>query len=377
MKKFYKILFAVMMVMAFSPNLIACAAKETVELPEGGYVDVYAAAKAASVALDDLIYDQHDNYAVYYSNEEYLELIEAVAGSYSGIGVYITQDEESGLAVIASVIKGTPAMDAGFQTGDLFLKLDDIDLTNVDYEQVTSYITSNAAGTDLTIVVDRPEVGEVVIEVTTAVLNLPTVDYLMVDEVTGLIAISTFSATTDDQFDDAIEELESQGMEYLIIDLRNNGGGELTASLSICDYFVAKGEPMMYVDDAAGDYYYVATSKYLGLSTVVLVNGNSASASEVLAGAIKDSGSGYLLGEVTFGKGIVQSIFKLSSGAGLKYTTAKYKTAGGNDIHGVGIEPDEYMAWDDSLSILYQYSMDPELDPQLAYAMELVTTLDN
>jgi carboxyl-terminal processing protease len=203
-------------------------------------------------------------------------------------------------------------------------------------------------------------------------VDIPTLDYEMLDNGVGLIKIASFNMTTGDQFEEAYNELESEGMQGLIIDLRNNGGGELMAALKICDYFVPKGEPLMYITEADGSYYYSAAQDSVDIPLVVLQNGHTASSSEILIGAVHDNEAGTIIGETSYGKGIVQTLVQLGSGSGLRYTSSKYSTSHKNDIHGVGIEPDIYYPMPEDADQLAAYTMDPEQDPQLAKAVEVL-----
>lgn len=348
-------------------------------LPTGGQVDTAAGAGLALAAVENQRELQHDNYAIYYTPEEFTELFRSVRGSYSGIGVYIYPDDKTGRTMIYGVMRNGPAYQAGILPGDVFLQVDDIDLRELDSSEVVDILVSFPVDTKLNLLMDRPEVGEVNIEVITAEVDIPTLDYKMLDETVGLIKISSFNMTTGDQFADAFAALQDEGMQALVLDLRNNGGGELTAALKICDFFVPKGEPMMYITDSRGVYYSSATENNVEIPLVVLQNEHSASASEILLGAVKDNGTGTTIGETSYGKGIVQDLKTLNSGAGLRFTSAKYSTSHKNDIHGIGIEPDIYFPMPDDTDPLSAYTMDLEQDPQLAKAYELVQhkMLDN
>jgi carboxyl-terminal processing protease len=355
---------------------LACAACESgsgtlANLPKNADIDASAASSLVLQAVANQTALQHDKYAIYYTSDAYAELIQSVKGSYSGIGVYIYPDE-NGYALVYGVMRNGPAYKAGILPGDVFLKINDQDLTGMDYSEVSDLMTSYPKGTQLELVLQRPEVGEVEITVTTDIVDIPTLDYEMLDNGVGLIKISSFNMTTGDQFEEAYNELESEGMQGLIIDLRNNGGGELTAALKICDYFVPKGEPLMYITEADGSYYYSAAQDNVDIPLVVLQNGHTASSSEILLGAVHDNEAGTTIGETSYGKGIVQTLVRLGSGSGLRYTSSKYSTSHKNDIHGVGIEPDIYYPMPDDADQLAAYTMDPEQDPQLAKAVEVL-----
>ncbi len=349
----------------------ACRASEPLQLPENAEIDAAAAGAQAVEALVAQAAERHDRYAIYYTPEEYAELFRSVSGSYSGIGVYIYPDE-AGRAMVYGVMKGGPAYEAGVLPGDVFLRLNDEDLTALSYDEVADSLLGFPEGTRLELTFERPDEGEVVIALKTAKVEIPTVDSAMLDGDWGLIKISSFNMTTGEQFIAAYNDLAAQGMRGLILDLRDNGGGEINAALQVCNYFVPNGEPMMYITDADGVYYYTSNRAATELPVVILQNGHTASASEVVIGAAHDCGLATLIGETTYGKGIVQDLQKLDSGAGLRFTSAKYSTAHQNDIHGVGIEPDIVFPMPADADALAAYTMEPENDPQLARAVAVL-----
>lgn len=355
--------------------LAGCDRDSDLTLPPNADIDAAAATSAALAALTEQMEPRHDRYAIYYTPEEYEELFRSVSGSYSGIGVYIYPDDETGGAMIYGVMKNGPAYQAGMLPGDIFVSLGDEDLTGLTYDEVADKLMGFEEGTRLDLVMERPGEGLVNIQVTTAMVDIPTVDSLMLPGNMGLIKIASFNQTTGEQFIEAYDELAEQGMCGLILDLRNNGGGELTAALQICNFFVPKGEPMMYITGAEGVYSYTSNREAVDIPTVILQNKHTASASEVVIGAAHDNGAATLIGEVTYGKGIVQDLCQLKSGAGLRYTSAKYSTAHNNDIHGVGIEPDIYFPMPEDADSLAAYTMEPESDPQLARAVEVLQSL--
>lgn len=352
-----------------------CGQTARLELPPSADIDAAAATSAVLAALPEQMAERHDRYAIYYSAEEYEELFRSVTGTYSGIGVYIYPDDASGNAMIYGVFKDGPAYKAGILPGDIFVSLNGEDLTALDYDAVADKLIGFAAGTKLNLVMQRTvdgEISEVPVTVITAKVDIPTVDALMLDDGLGLIKIASFNQNTGEQFIEAYEQLLSEGMQGLVLDLRNNGGGELNAALTICNMFVPKGEPMMYICGTDGEYYYTSNREAIDTPTVILQNGHTASASEVVIGAAHDCGKATLIGENTYGKGIVQDLRQLKSGAGLRFTSAKYSTAHHNDIHGVGIAPDIEFPMPDDADALAAYSMDADTDPQLAKACEVL-----
>lgn len=353
-------------------GLSGCGTQADLQLPPAADIDAVAATSAILAALPDQMAERHDRYAIYYTAEEYEELFRSVTGSYSGIGVYIYPDDATGRAMIYGVFKDGPAYKAGILPGDMFKSLNGEDLSALDYDEVADKLVGFAAGTRLNLVMERADVGDVAVTVTTAKVDIPTVDALMLEDGVGLIKIASFNQNTGEQFIEAYEQLLDEGMQGLILDLRNNGGGELTAALTICNMFVPKGEPMMYICGTDGEYSYTSNREAIDTPTVILQNGHTASASEVVIGAAHDCGKATLIGENTYGKGIVQDLRQLKSGAGLRFTSAKYSTAHHNDIHGVGIAPDIEFPMPDDADALAVYSMDADTDPQLAKACEVL-----
>ncbi len=341
-----------------------------------GYIDAAAGAGLALSAVANQRDLQHDNYAIYYTKEEFDELYRSVTGSYSGIGIYVYPDDETGRAMVYGVMKGGPAYKAGILPGDIFVQLNDTDLSTMDYSEVTDSLTAYPSGTKLKLTLERTdqngEKKDVHFIVITDKIDIPTLDYEMLTDTVGIIKIASFNMTTGEQFANAYDELIEQGMQGLILDLRNNGGGELTAALKISDFFVPKTEPLMYITDSNGTYCYSAEKPNVEVPLVILQNTRSASASEILIGAVHDNQTGVTIGETTYGKGIVQDLKKLNSGAGLRFTSAKYSTSHQHDIQGQGIEPDIYFPMPEDVDPLAAYTMDLEQDPQLAKAMEII-----
>lgn len=370
---FFSRKFVSLMAVGLMVGLAAgCGRTADLALPPAADIDAVAATSAIVSALPEQMVERHDRYAIYYTAEEYEELFRSVTGTYSGIGVYIYPDDATGCAMIYGVFKDGPAYKAGILPGDIFVSLNGEDLLALDYDQVADKLIGFPAGTKLNLVMRRADEGDVSVIVTTAKVDIPTVDTLMLDDGVGLIKIASFNQNTGEQFIEAYEQLLAEGMQGLILDLRNNGGGELNAALTICNMFVPKGEPMMYICGTSGEYSYTSNREAIDTPTVILQNGHTASASEVVIGAAHDCGKAILIGENTYGKGIVQDLRQLKSGAGLRFTSAKYSTAHHNDIHGVGIAPDIVYPMPDDADSLAAYSMDVEQDPQLAKAVEVI-----
>ncbi len=303
-----------------------------------------------------------DVYTGYYTPEEYASFMESSNGSYSGIGAVLSQDYKTGIIQVVRAFEGSPAEEAGLKTGDYLYKVEGEEVTGKDLSLVVTDLKGEE-GTEVHISIMR-ERGADVIDLTLVrkSIQVPTVEYELLEDQIGYIAISEFDDVTDDQFLAALDELEAQGMEKLIIDLRNNGGGLVDVTCTILDYLLPEGL-IVYTEDKNGerDEIFSDENCFKG-QMAVLVNGNSASASEIFAGAVKDYGVGTLIGTQTFGKGIVQSLFPLSDGSAVKITVSRYYTPSGNNIHGVGITPD----------IILEYDENAEKDNQLQRAIEVL-----
>lgn len=303
-----------------------------------------------------------DKYSCYYTAEEYAEVQKERKGNYIGIGVTIAQNSESGETEVVAVGDGTPAETAGIQAGDYILKINGDDATGLSTSEISDLI-EEYVGQEITMELKRGEDGETYsVTVTPEQMETETVTGSMLDETTGYIHITQFAKITVDQFEETMQSLEDQGMQKLILDLRDNGGGLVDSACEIGRQILPKGI-IVYEEDKNGRRIYEKNDEDNGfdMPLVVLVNENTASAAEILAGAIKDDGIGTLVGTTTYGKGIVQNDFRLSDGSYLKLTVRHYYTPDGNDIHGKGIEPDvEVEAADDGS------------DPQLAKAQELL-----
>ena len=282
-----------------------------------------------------------DPYSIYYTAEEYASFMEDTEGEYVGIGVQVSQDADTKIITVVDVFDG-PAKDAGLEAEDVIIEVDGIDVSNMDIDSVVDKIRG-VEGTEVTVTVYRSSDGEDHdFTMNRKKVENPTVEYKMLDNNIGYIAVSSFYEVTAEQYISAVKDLEKQGMEGLIVDLRNNGGGLLEIAVDMLDYMLPAGK-LVYTEDKDGN----VTSEYSSTDKeqftkplAILINGYSASASEIFAGAIKDYGTGTLVGTNTFGKGIVQRMFPLDDGSAIKLTIAKYFTPNGNDIHEVGIKPD-------------------------------------
>ncbi|WP_075721332.1 S41 family peptidase [Roseburia sp. 499] len=309
-----------------------------------------------------------DPYTCYYTEDEYQSLTETTSGTYYGIGAVLTQNMNTNVVTILHVYPGTPAEEAGVRDGDVIVKVDDVEGDSMELSELVKHIKGEE-GTTVHLQLLR-EKDYLEFDVERRQIDIPTVEYQMLDGNIGLIQISEFSDNTPDQFDEAIKELQSQGMESMIVDLRDNPGGVLQSVCAMLDEILPEGT-VVYTEDKYGNRTdYDSDDSCLEIPMAVLINENSASASEIFAGAIKDYDYGTLIGTTSFGKGIVQSIIPLGDGSAIKVTMAKYFTPKGNYIHEKGIEPDielEYEYLGDT-SVTY----DPMQDNQILKAIEVL-----
>lgn len=284
-----------------------------------------------------------DKYAAYYNAEEYKELTEGTDGEYGGIGTYVTQDRKTGSIIIVNPFEGAPAYKAGIKAGDVLIKIDDKSIVGLSLDEVVA-IMKGEAGTTVNLEVNR-DGKKLSFDVTREIVDVPTVGHTLIeDDNIGYIYISSFNMKSGQQFKEAVDDLEKQNVDGIIIDLRNNGGGVLDAAIEILDRILPEGL-VLYTETNKGreKEYFSDAENCLSKPYVVLVNEYSASASEVVAGAIQDFGLGTIVGTTSYGKGVVQSVIPmkgLNDGSALKLTTSKYYTPNGRNIDGIGIEPD-------------------------------------
>lgn len=307
-----------------------------------------------------------DPYSEYYSKEELESLYQDSFGVYYGVGAYVSLDTTTGLAKVSGIIADSPAEEADLRAEDIIYKVDDVDVTGMTLQETVSLIKGDENTTvKLTLIRDGKEIEK---EVTRRKVESPTVNFKMLDDGMAYIQITEFDTVTVDQFTEAMAMARGNDMKGLILDLRSNPGGNLSSVVSIAKQMLPKGL-IVYTEDRDGnrEEYSCDGSKELDVPMVVLVNGNSASASEILAGAIKDYGIGTLVGTTTFGKGIVQRPIELSDGSAVKLTISSYYTPNGINIHGIGIEPDVECEFDSE-----RYYSDEAYDNQLEKAKEVL-----
>lgn len=312
-----------------------------------------------------------DPYSAYYSAEELKDIRMKTEGIYYGIGAYVSKAATDDFCTLSGIIGGTPAEEAGLRAGDIIYKVDDTPVQGMETTAVVALIKGEEGTTvHLTLVRDG-ESDFLEVDVERRQIESPTVEYSMKDNNIGYLQITEFDDVTVDQFAEALAVLKGSGMKGLILDLRSNPGGSLTVVCEIARMLLPKGL-IVYTEDKYGqrEEYTCDGKRQLTVPMVVLVNGYSASASEILAGAIKDYGIGTIMGTTTFGKGIVQRIISLSDGSAVKLTVSKYYTPNGNNIHEIGIEPDVVVEFDPER--YYGEGADNQLEEALKFLDEKI-----
>ena len=306
----------------------------------------------------------NEPYTVYYTKEEYDQLQESTSGKYSGIGVVVSQNKETGVITVVRPYEGCPGAEAGMLKDDVLYKVAGKEVTGVDVTEVVTWIKGEE-GSTVSIEVYRPSEDKyLTFEVERRTIEIPMVSSKMLDNNIGYVSIYEFEETTADQFNKAIDELTAQGMQGLVIDLRDNPGGLVNSATAILDRILPKNQLLVYTVDKDGKKQeeYTEDDETIDVPITVLINGNSASASEIVSGCLQDYGKATLVGTTSFGKGIVQYVLPLGDGSAIKLTSAKYYTPNGRNIHGTGIDPD----------VEVELDSDSETDTQLEKAQEVV-----
>lgn len=319
------------------------------------------------------LYGLNDPYAAYYTAEELASFMDDTKGSYSGIGAMVSQDRSTGISTIIRVYKDTPAERAGILPGDIIFAVDGEEVTGIDLTLLVNNYVKGEDGTDVKLTMFRESANEYKeFTVTREKLDVQTVSSEMLNDGIGYIAVTEFDSITTEQFKNGIDTLTGQGMKKMIVDLRSNPGGDLETVTAMLDYILADGKTMVTVSDKyeEKDIRTSGDGHELNIPIVVLVNENSASASEVFTGALKDYDMATVVGMTTYGKGIVQTLIPLSDGSAVKLTTAHYYTPNGTDIHGKGITPDVEVQLDKEAALMAV--VPKEQDNQLQEAIKVL-----
>lgn len=286
-----------------------------------------------------LIYGLGDVYSRYYTAEEYQTVSEDSEGEYEGIGI-LMQKQEDGSVCIEQCYENSPCALAGIQEGDILIAVNGRAVKDMELAEIVEEV-KKTKDNSLILKIQREGEREQEISVSVGEVEMPTVQSEMLEDGIGYLAISEFKGVTLTQYEKNMEKLEEEGMERLIIDLRDNPGGYLTSVCDVLSQILPEGL-IVYIEDKYGnrEETFCDGENPLQIPLAVLINENSASASEVFAGAVKDYGVGVLVGKTTYGKGVVQTIRELTDGSAVKLTIAKYYTPSGKNIHQVGVEPD-------------------------------------
>lgn len=317
-----------------------------------------------------LVYGLGDVYSRYYTADEYAQETASTDGAYAGIGVSIQKNKNGGVQ-IAECYEGGPGAEAGLQTGDVITAINDTDVTDMELSDVVSLIRENKDNTIVLTVFRENEEKSREISVDVMDVELPSVFGEMLDKKTGYIQITQFTGVTPQQYKDMFAELKDKGMERLVIDLRDNPGGLLTSVCDILREILPEGL-IVYTEDKYGNREEeTCDGKHqLDMPLAVLVNENSASASEIFAGAVQDHEVGTIVGTTTYGKGVVQELRQLSDGSAVKLTVSNYYTPNGNSINKVGIKPDVEVKL--ASELLNKDEITHEEDNQLQKALNVI-----
>ncbi|HMM07013.1 MAG TPA: S41 family peptidase [Clostridiales bacterium] len=322
-------------------------------------------------AIAGMVQALDDPYSYYLTADDYSDLLEEVNGTYDGIGIYLTTEDGAAYTTVMAPIKNSPAFEAGIKAGDQIVSINGETMRGVNADTIATLIKT---GDEAHFTIEMLRDGETLtFEVERAAIDIPSVDGRFLEGEDGIayISISTFAENTPAELSNTISSLAEKGtINGIILDLRNNPGGSVSAVVQIADMFLADNEHILWVESKDGEDVYDAqnTNPY-AYPLVMLTNENSASASEILAGAFQDNQRATLVGNTTYGKGIIQTVYSLGDGAAIKVTTAEYLSPDKNKIHEIGVTPDvEIDLGSSDISLIY--SLDPTKDVQLKTAID-------
>lgn len=321
-------------------------------------------------AIKGYIEGLDDPYTEYISKDDMDTYLDDTMGNFVGIGIYMIKNTKYDKIQVLSTIKGSPAENAGIQAGDLIVSVDGVEYKADDMTAVSNKIKGEE-GTKVTVELLRGS-ENVKYELTRSKVKVNQVEGKVISDDIGYIKFTSFDETTAEDFKKQYQELAKKNIKSLIIDLRNNGGGIVDKALEIADYIADKDSVLLYeVDKNNKETVRKAkTDPIINMPIVILTNENTASASEILAGALKDLGKAKTVGTTTYGKGVIQQILKLNDGSGLKITIEEYQTPNKNKINKVGIEPDEKVELPDSVESIF--TIKESEDTQLQKAIDML-----
>ena len=346
-----------------SDNKLTKSLKNIKSILDQYYLNNIDEDKAIEGAIEGYVSALGDQYTEYIPKSEMEEYTQNLMGNYVGIGIYMAQNTKDNTIVVLTPIKYSPAEEAGILPGDIIKKINDVEYTGENMTAAANNI-KGAEGTKVKLEIQRGQEIKT-FEITRKKITTNPVIAEKLDNNIGYLEVTSFDENTAENFKSKYEELKAQGIDSLIIDLRNNGGGLVEEALKIADYIVPKGKELLVTVDKDGKEK-VEKSKedvLIDMPIVVLVNKNSASSSEILAGALKDLNEATIVGTTTYGKGVIQQLLTLRNGAGLKVTVEEYYTPNRTKINGVGIEPNEKVELPETVSnhLLVQRDQDTQL----------------
>lgn len=333
------------------------------------YLGEYDEEKMKEEAAKGYIEGIGDEYSEYITAEEYEQFSQDIYGSFVGIGIYFGKDINDQMLVV-STIENSVAEKAGLEAGDIITKVDDYEVTKDSQTSEVSSKIKGKEGTKVKIEVLRNE-KKLTFEITRENVKLHYIKSEVLENNIGYISIVSFDEQTADEFKTKLQELLSKNVKGIILDLRNNGGGIVQEATKIADYFLDKGQKIIITKDKEGNEEITAAKeeKLTDLPLIVLTNGYTASSAEILTSALKDNNRAKVVGIKTYGKGVIQNVYRLSDGSALKLTTHEYYTALGNKINEIGIYPTEEVELPDGVNV---YDLPKDKDTQLQKAIELL-----
>ena len=327
--------------------------------------------KAQDAVYKGIVSSLDDPYSVYYTKEEFEELSESYSGEYSGIGAYVSQDPDTMESYIARPMPNSPAEEAGLLPNDYICEIDGENVVGQDLNVVVAKI-KGPEGTTVDIGIRHENKGEIeTITVERRKIEVVRLESEMLEDNIGYIWIYEFEGKTMSQFEEAYNKLKEEGMQGIIVDLRDNPGGDLDVVINLCDKFLGDGLILYTKDKNGKNQEFIADADCEKIPMVIITNENSASASEIFTGCLKERGIAKVVGKNTFGKGIVQALFELQDGSGIKITESEYYLPNDVCIHGVGIAPDYEIDLD------YDAYLKDKTDAQKDKAIEVMKELLN
>ena len=341
------------------------------DIIQDDYYEKIDNSKMVEGAIKGMVSGLDDPYTVFMNKKEFDELKTSTEGSFTGVGIYI--GDKDGKIVVVAPIEDSPAEKAGIKSGDIIIRVNDQEVSAKESDKAVSMMKGKA-GTKVKITIYREGVGEKDIEVTREKIVFKTVKSEMLPDNIAYIRITTFDENTSKAFISALDDMKSKGMKGLILDLRDNPGGLLDECKVVADKLIGKGTIVYTLDKDGKKEVLESDEDKINVPLVILTNGGTASASEIVSGAVRDHKAGTLIGTTTFGKGLVQTVIPLIDGTGIKVTTARYYTPSGECIQKKGIKPDIEVPLPDNLKDKPIVELNRAEDVQLQKAIEVIKT---